>query len=249
MVPESTIPKTMAERVERRAMLKLTGELFGSEEDSISFDRYDVVAQQLLQITTSTDVQLAIVVGGGNIFRGRFAKQNVDHTEADSMGMLATVINGVGLREALIRNGANDARLMTAFNLPEFAEPYIRLKARHHLNNHRLVIISGGLGMPGFSTDSAVAQYADELHCEIVFKASSVDGVYNFDPQHNPEAIRYDKITYQEAIEKRLGVMDTTAFAMCMRSKIPIFVFNIKELDKLPQILDGDYSFGTLIHN
>lgn len=237
----------MAERVDR-AILKLSGELFGKEDEPISFDRYDIVARQVLQIVTSTDVQMAIVIGGGNIFRGRDADPNVDHTEADAMGMLATVINGIGLREAMVRNGATDTRLMTAFAIHDFAEPYIRLKARHHLDEKRLVIIAGGLGMPNFSTDSAVAQYADELQCGIIFKASTVDGVYDHDPHNNPSAIRYTEISYKEAIAQELGIMDTTAFAMCKKSGIPIFVFNISDLDRLPQILDGDHSFGTLIH-
>ncbi len=137
---------------------------------------------------------------------------------------------------------------MTAFAIHDFAEPYIRLKARHHLDEKRLVIIAGGLGKPNFSTDSAVAQYADELQCGIIFKASTVDGVYDRDPHNNPNAVRYTEITYKEAIAQDLGIMDTTAFAMCKKSGIPIFVFNINNLDRLPQILDGDHSFGTLIH-
>ena len=231
-----------------RAILKLSGELFGADNEPISSERYDIVARQILKIVETTGIQMVIVVGGGNIFRGREASPGVDHTEADAMGMLATVINGIGLREALVRNGTKDARLMTAFDLQAFAEPYIRLKGRHHLDEHRLVIIAGGLGIPNFSTDSAVAQYADELNCGIIFKASTVDGVYNCDPRHNPDAMRYSEITYKDAIAQDLGIMDTTAFAMCKKSGIPIFVFNINDLDKLPEILDGDHSFGTLIH-
>jgi len=239
----------MSEReVVERAILKLSGELFKGENDPISCERYDIVARQILRIVQITGIQMVVVVGGGNIFRGREAGPEVDHTEADAMGMLATVINGVGLREALVRNGAEDTRLMTAFDLHEFAEPYIRLKGRHHLDEHRLVIVAGGLGKPNFSTDSAVAQYADELQCGIIFKATTVDGVYDKDPRLNPDAIRYSEITYKEAIAQDLGIMDTTAFAMCKRSGIPIFVFNIKDLDRLPEILDGDHSFGTLVH-
>ena len=238
----------MAERPSR-AILKLSGELFGTANESISSKRYDVVARQILQIVESTGIQMVIVVGGGNIFRGREASPDVDHTEADTMGMLATVINGVGLREAWIRNGPKVPRLMTAFDLQAFAEPYIRLKGRHHLDENRLVIIAGGLGIPNFSTDSAVAQYADELNCGIIFKVSTVDGVYNCDPRHNPNAVRYREITYKDAIAQDLGIMDTTAFAMCKKSGIPIFVFNISDLDKLPKILEGDHSFGTMIHS
>lgn len=232
----------------QRAILKISGEVFGDDSNPIKFDNYESVAQKILKIVEETKTELAVVIGGGNIFRGREADSHVDHTEADAMGMLATVINGIGLREALVRNGARDTRLMTAFDLYAFAEPYIRLKARHHLDEKRLVIIAGGLGLPNFSTDSAVAQYADELHCDIIFKASTVDGVYDSDPRKNHGAVRYNDVTYKEAIVKELGIMDTTAFAMCKRSGIPIFVFNISDLEKLPQIIGGDHSFGTLIH-
>ena len=233
----------------QRAILKLSGELFGDSNDSIKFENYNSVALKILGIVKESGIELAVVVGGGNIFRGREADSNVDNTEADAMGMLATVINGIGLREALVRNGAGDTRLMTAFDLRAFAEPYIRLKARHHLSEKRLVIIAGGLGLPNFSTDSAVAQYADELRCDIIFKASTVDGVYDSDPKKNSGAVRYKDVTYKEAIEKELGIMDTTAFAVCKRSGIPIFVFNISDLEKLPRIIKGDHSFGTLIHS
>lgn len=233
----------------KRIILKLSGELFGDGPKPISFKNYDNVAKQLLTIVEESQVQLSVVVGGGNILRGREADIEVDNTEADSMGMLATVINGIGLREALLRNNNGETRLMTAFNLHTFAEPYIRQKARHHLDNDRIVIIAGGLGMPNFSTDSAVAQYADEMKCDMIFKASTVDGVYDSDPRKNNKAIKYEDLTYKEAIAQDIGVMDTTAFAMCMKSNIPIFVFNITNLEKLPQIINGDYSFGTLIHS
>ncbi len=231
----------------KRLILKVSGELFESGDDHINFQRYNEVAKQIIGIVKATGIQLAMVVGGGNIFRGRERSEGVDHTEADSMGMLATVINGIALREALVRNGAVDTRLMTAFHIPDFAEPYIRLKARHHLSNNRLVILAGGLGKPNFSTDSAVAQYADELMCSMVLKASTVDGVYNKDPKKNKNAKKLKKISFQEGLEKRLQVMDSTAFAMCMRSGIPIFVFDIKDLGKIPDILKGDFSIGSLI--
>jgi uridylate kinase len=206
------------------------------------------VAEQLIDIQKQTKIQLAIVVGGGNIFRGRSANIDVDHNEADSMGMMATIINGIGLREALIRYGAKSTRLMTSISIPQIAEPYIRTKGRHHLNNDRLVIIAGGLGMPNFSTDSAVAQFASELQCEIIFKASTIDGVYDSDPKHNIKAKKYSKLSYQQSLDQRLNVMDRTAFAMCEKSEIPIFVFNIKDLHKLTDIIKGDYSFGTMIN-
>ncbi len=229
------------------AILKLSGELFQNKDEHISFDQYESVAKQLIEIQKQTRIQLAIVVGGGNIFRGRQASKKVDHNEADSMGMMATIINGIGLRESLIRNGATDARLMTSINIHQIAEPYIRTKGRHHLKNNRLVIIAGGLGMPNFSTDSAVAQFASELQCEIIFKASTIDGVYDSDPKENNNAKKYSALTYQESLDQRLNVMDRTAFAMCEKSTIPIFVFNINDLHRLTDIINGDYSFGTLI--
>ena len=231
----------------KRAILKLSGELFQDKNESINFKRYDDVARQLIDVQKQTKIQLSVVVGGGNIFRGRQANKKVDHNEADSMGMMATIINGIGLREALIRNGATDTRLMTSISIPQIAEPYIRTKGRHHLKNNRMVIIAGGLGMPNFSTDSAVAQFASELQCEIIFKASTTDGVYDSDPRKNSQAKKYSEITYQDALDQRLEVMDRTAFAMCEKSAIPIFIFDIKNLHKLTDIINGDYSFGTLI--
>lgn len=231
----------------KRAILKISGELFESENNNIDFDRYDSVARQIIEIISSTKIELAMVVGGGNIFRGCEAKSEVDSTEADSMGMLATIINGIGLREALVRNGAHDTRLMTAVAIPGFAEPYIKNKGRHHLDCGRIVIIAGGLGMPGFSTDSAVAQYANELKCEIIFKASTVNGVYDSDPRKNKNSKRYDTISHKQAIDERLAIMDATAFTMCERDNMPIFVFDIKDLSQLPKIIEGDYSLGTLI--
>jgi uridylate kinase len=231
----------------KRAILKITGELFQKDNDPINSEKYDEVAKKILQITRESKTKFAIVVGGGNIFRGRNANPEVDRSEADFAGMLATIMNGVLLREALTRNGAKDTRLMTAIHVEDFAEPYIKLKARHHLEVGRLVIIAGGLGKPFFSTDSAVAQYANELQCDIIFKASTVDGVYDSDPKTNPKAMRYETISYKEAINKRLKVMDQTAFAMCEESGIPIFVFDVENLAQLPKVLKGNYSFGTLI--
>jgi uridylate kinase len=230
-----------------RVILKLSGELFGKNGDNIDFQKYNSVSLRLIKIWDDSRAQIAIVVGGGNIFRGREANSQVDSTEADSMGMLATVMNGIGLREALVRNGAVETRLMTAFPIPGMAEPYIKHRARHHLDKDRIIIISGGLGMPGFSTDSAVAQYAQELRCRMVLKASTVDGVYDSDPRQNPSAQKYSRVSFDEVITNKIQVMDPTAFTMCQRSNIPIFVFNISDLDKTPEAIAGDYSFGTII--
>ncbi|WKZ25825.1 MAG: UMP kinase [bacterium] len=232
----------------KRIMLKLTGELFEKELQNISFERYDFVAKQILKIQEEAKVQIGIVVGGGNIFRGREANTSVDRSEADAVGMLATISNGILLREALVRHGAINARLMTAIDIHQFAEPYIKNKARHHLDENRLVIIAGGLGKPYFSTDSAVAQYANEINCDIIFKASTIDGVYDSDPNKNRNAKKYKSLTYREAINKNLKILDQTAFAMCEESQIPIFVFDVKNLHELPKVIKGDYSIGTLIH-
>lgn len=232
----------------KRVTLKVSGELFGQNGDHISFEKFDVVARQLIDIRRETQIQMAVVVGGGNIFRGRQADSKVDPTEADSMGMLATVMNGIGLREALVRNGAEDTRLMTAFPLPSFAEPYIRQKGRHHLSEGRIVVLSGGTGQPGCSTDTAVAQYAWELQSDLILKASTVNGVYDQDPRKNPQAKRYERVSFQEVLDKRLGVMDMTAFTKCSEWEIPIFVFDIADLDELPRVIkNGDFSFGTLV--
>ncbi len=230
-----------------RFILKISGEIFGENSRNIDFAKYDQVAEKIIEIKRKSGAQIAIVVGGGNIFRGRQADSEVDHTEADFMGMLATVMNGIGLREALVRHGEKDTRLMTAFNLPEIAEPYILHKARHHLENNRIVIIAGGLGKPNFTTDSAVAQYADELMCRMILKGSTVNGAYDCDPRKNPDAKKFDEISFQEALEKRLGIMDATAFGICMKSGIPIFVFDMEDLAKIPEAIRGDFSFGTLI--
>ena len=163
----------------KRAILKLSGELFQDKNENINFKQYNHVAKQLIDVQAQTNIQLAVVVGGGNIFRGRQAASQVDHNEADSMGMMATIINGIGLREAMVRNGATDTRLMTSISIPQMAEPYIRTKGRHHLKNNRLVIIAGGLGMPNFSTESAVAQFASELQCEIIFKMYGIPPIEN----------------------------------------------------------------------
>lgn len=231
-----------------RIILKLTGELFGDGDNSnISFARYDQVAQTLIEIRRQIPLELAMVPGGGNIFRGRQADSKVDHVTADLIGMMATLQNGAGLREALIRNGETTTRLMTNLECAKIGEPYLIEKARHHLAEGRMVIIGGGLGMPGFTTDSAVAQFAADLQCRMVLKASTVDGVYDCDPRANPQARRFQRVTFDDALKKDLNVMDATAFAMCRRSQIPIFVFDVSQLHRIPEIIRGDYSFGTLI--
>lgn len=229
-----------------RVLLKISGELFGdSTGHGINFEAYEKIAKDLIDIREKTKVELALVVGGGNIFRGRYKAEHVDEATADYMGMMATIINGMGLQEALERLGA-PTRMMTAIDVKSIAEPYIRRKALKHLTKGRIVIFTGGTGNPFFTTDSGAALRAAELNCDIILKATNVDGIYSEDPNKNPNAKLLTKITYQEAIEKNLEVMDATAFALCKRQKIPIVVFNIDKLNDIDKILTG-HNFGTLV--
>jgi uridylate kinase len=230
----------------KRVLLKLTGELFGGkDEHGIDFGSCERIARELLSIWKKTGLELAIVVGGGNIFRGRERTSLVDEATADYMGMLATIINGLALQEALERLGA-PTRMMTAIEAKAIAEPYIRRRAQRHLEKGRIVIFTAGTGNPFFTTDSGAALRAIELNCDIILKATNVDGVYSQDPKQNPSARRFRHLTYQEAIEKGLEVMDATAFALCKRQKMPIIVFNINKLKQLDQLLRGT-PMGTLV--
>ncbi len=230
----------------KRVLLKLTGELFAEDNDKgINFLAYEEIASKLIKIWRKTNIDLAIVVGGGNIFRGRERATKVDEATADYMGMLATIINGMALQEALERLGA-PTRMMTAFEITSVAEPYIRRRAIRHLEKGRIVILTAGTGHPFFTTDSGAALRAVELHCDVILKASTVDGIYTDDPEKNKNAKLFKKLSYQEALEKHLNVMDATAFAMCQKQKMPIIVFNIKNLDNLEKILKGQV-IGTLV--
>ncbi len=230
----------------KRVLLKLTGELFAEKDDKgINFKAYEGIALQLIKIIKKTKIDLAIVVGGGNIFRGRERATLVDEATADYMGMLATVINGIALQEALERLGA-PTRMMTAFEIKSVAEPYIRRRAIRHLEKGRIVILTAGTGHPFFTTDSGAALRSIELHCDVILKASIVDGIYTEDPSKNKNAKLYKKLCYQEALEKHLGVMDGTSFAMCQKHNMPIIVFNINNLNNLEKILQGK-NIGTLV--
>ena len=230
----------------KRVLLKLTGELFGEKEGKgINFDSYETIASQIIKIWKKTKVDLAIVVGGGNIFRGRERADGVDQASADYMGMLATVINGMALQEALERLNA-PTRMMTAFEIKSVAEPYIRRKAIRHLEKGRIVILTAGTGNPFFTTDSGAALRAIEMKCDVILKASGVDGVYTEDPAKNPKAKLYKRLDYQKALEKHLEIMDATAFALCQKHKMPIIVFNVDKLKDLDKLLQGK-TFGTLV--
>jgi uridylate kinase len=233
-----------------RAIIKITGESFGNDVDSVNFDNFDKVAKKLIDITNNSKVQLAVVVGGGNIFRGRQANANVDSVEADRMGMIATVINGIGLKEALVRSKVKNIKLMSAFEIANIVELYNQEAGKTHLDNDGILIICGGLGKPGFTTDSAVAYYAEQLDCQLILKASTVDGIYDKDPNKYNDAIRFRSISFDEALKKELKVMDATAFSLCQNSKIPIFVFKSEDIDQIPDLLiNNNFSFGTLVES
>lgn len=230
----------------KRVLLKLTGELFGEKNGKgIDFVSFDTIASQIIKTWKKTKIDLAIVVGGGNIFRGRERATKVDEASADYMGMLATIINGMGLQEALERAGA-PTRMMTAFEIRPVAEPYIRRRAIRHMEKGRIVIFTAGTGSPFFTTDSGAALRAIEINCDVILKASNVDGIYSDNPKINPKAKMYKKLTYQEALVKKLNVMDATAFALCQKHKMPIIVFNIDKLSKLDLIVQGSRT-GTLV--
>lgn len=236
----------MAKGKPRRILLKLSGELFGDTTGKgINFSSIDKIAFEITRIWKKTKIDLAIVIGGGNIFRGRERESKVDEATADYMGMLGTVINGMALQEALERQGS-PTRMMTAFEIKSVAEPYIKRRATRHLDKGRIVIFTAGVGSPFFTTDSGAALRAIEIDCDLILKATNVDGVYDEDPKVNPKAKLFKKLSYQEALEKRLDVMDATAFALCMRHKMPIVVFNINQLTSLDKILKGS-DIGTLI--
>jgi uridylate kinase len=230
----------------KRVILKISGELFGFENDrGINFNSYDKIAKKIYKIHKNNNFELAIVVGGGNIFRGREKKREVDAAVADYMGMLATIINGMALQEALERLSA-PTRMMTAFEVKAVAEPYIRRRAIRHLEKERIVIFTAGVGSPFFTTDSGAALRAIEINCDAILKATNVDGVYSKDPKKDKKAKLYKKLTYKQALKKDLKVMDATAFALCMREKMPIIVFNIEKLEKMGDILKGK-NIGTLV--
>ncbi|GMX58613.1 MAG: UMP kinase [Candidatus Microsyncoccus archaeolyticus] len=226
--------------MKKRIILKFSGEVFGNEKgDGVDMSSYRKITKSILKIQKENNIELGIIVGGGNIFRGREKDKEFNRVEADNMGMIATIINGLGLAEAL----GNKGKLMTAIKMDSIAEQYNRKKAIEYLEKGNIVIFAGGTGNPFFTTDSASALRACELSCDLILKATNVNGIYDKDPDEHKDAKMYKKISYIEAIEKKLKVMDSTAFAMCWENKIPIIVFNIKDLDKVLKTKN----IGTLV--
>lgn len=230
----------------KRVLLKISGEsLRGKERYGIDVDAVQDVAQEIAS-SLKSGVQLAIVVGGGNIWRGLSKDaQGIDRVTADYMGMLATVINSLALQDALEKMNI-PTRVQSAIEISKLAEPYIRRRAVRHLEKGRVVIFAGGTGNPYFSTDTTAALRAVEIGADVLLKATQVDGVYSADPRTHPNAKRLPKLTAMEAIRKRLGVMDTTAFSLCMDNELPIIVFNLYKKGNVRRVVSGE-QVGTLI--
>lgn len=231
----------------QRVLLKLSGEaLAGHSGTGIDPVKVAYIAQRVREVF-ELDMQVAIVIGGGNLWRGEpAAKLGMDRSTADHMGMIATVMNGLALQDAIERLGIG-TRVQTAVEMNSIAEPYIRLRAIRHMEKGRVVILTGGIGSPYFTTDSAAALRASEIHADVIVKATKVDGVYSADPMQNPDALRYSSLNYQQVLDQQLRVMDTTAFTLCQENAMPIVVLNFWNPEDLVRALQGDASVGTLI--
>ncbi|HRH67072.1 MAG TPA: UMP kinase [Bacteroidia bacterium] len=231
----------------KRILLKLSGEsLMGEKEFGIDHDRLKQYSEDIKAIV-DMGVETAIVIGGGNIFRGvnNDVEDVIDRVQGDYMGMLATVINSMALQAALERIGVN-TRLQSAIKMEQICEPYIKRRAVRHLEKGRVVIFGAGTGNPYFTTDTAASLRAIEIGADVILKGTRVDGIYNADPEKFKDAIKYDTVTFDEVYEKGLKVMDLTAFTLCNENKVPIIVFDMNKPGNLIKVLDGE-SVGTLV--
>ena len=230
-----------------RILLKLSGEaLMGDKQFGIDTEKLSAYANE---IKTAVDfgVEVAVVIGGGNIFRGvQIEGQGLDRVQGDYMGMLATIINGMALQSALEKANV-ETRLLTAIKMEQVAEPFIRRRAMRHLQKGRVVIFGGGTGNPYFTTDTAATLRAIEIEADIILKGTRVDGIYTADPQKDKSATKYDTITFKEVYDKELNIMDMTAFTLCNENKLPIIVFDINKKQNLYKMLKGE-SVGTLVN-
>jgi uridylate kinase len=239
-LPERTGDNEMSDKAAYGSVLvKVSGEMLGGGQGSgIAIEELRRFAAEVASVH-SLGVQTSIVIGGGNIFRGlKGAAHGMDRAIADSMGMLATIINGLALQDALERVGV-ETRVMTAVEMPKLAEPYIRRRAVRHMERGRVVIFAGGTGNPYFSTDTAAALRAAEVHAEVILKATKVDGIYDKDPALYDDAVRFDTLPYMEVLSKGLKVMDATAISLCMDNKIPIVVFDFNRSGNLRRAVCG----------
>ncbi len=232
----------------RRVLLKLSGEsLMGNQSYGIDPPMLTHYANQIKDLR-DLGVEIAIVIGGGNIFRGLQAKDSgIERVQGDYMGMMATVINGMALQSALESVGVF-TRLISAIEMKEIAEPYIRRRAIRHLEKGRVLIFSAGTGSPYFTTDSAAALRANEINADVILKGTRVDGIYSADPEIDADAVRYDEISFDEVISRNLGVMDMTAFTLCKENNLPIVVFDVLKKGNLQRIAIGE-PVGTVVKN
>lgn len=230
----------------KSVLLKLSGEALGGGSDgALDAEAIDTISAQIREVA-ETGCRLAVVVGGGNILRGSEVLGTVSvRATADQMGMLATMINGLALMDGLERNG-QEARLLSAVSAHQICEPFIRRRALRHQEKGRVIVLAGGTGNPFCTTDTAASLRASELGCDIMLKATKVDGVYDSDPAKNPDAQRYESLTFRQVIEQDLRVMDLTAITMCMDNKLPIKVFDVLTAGNLKRVVQGD-PIGTLV--
>ena len=230
----------------KRILLKLSGEsLMGSKQFGIDANMVMQYAQDIKQLVDA-GIEVAVVIGGGNIFRGIQAADNgIDRVQGDYMGMLATVINSMALQSGLEKAGIY-TRLLSAIEMKEIAEPFIKRRAVRHLEKGRVVIFGAGTGNPYFTTDTAAALRATEIGADVILKGTRVDGIYDADPEKNPNAVRYDNISFNEVLSKKLNVMDLTAFTLCQENQIPIIVFDMNKAGNLKKVIDGEH-IGTLV--
>ncbi len=231
----------------RRVLLKLSGEaLIGPQQFGIHHPTLERIASEVAAIY-EMGVEIAIVIGGGNIFRGiSGSARGMDRATADYMGMIATLMNGLALQDALEKEGVH-TRVQTAIEVQQVAEPYIRRRAMRHLEKGRVVIFAGGTGNPYFTTDTTAALRAMEVGAEVIMKATKVEGIYDKDPAKHDDAVKFDKISYLEVLQKGLKVMDSTAISLCMDNSMPILVFNLKQEGNVMRAVKGE-TLGTLVH-
>ena len=236
----------MKEPIYHRVLLKLSGEILSGDKGfGIDPEKANFLAKEVKSIH-ELGVGIGLIIGAGNIFRGlQAADRGMDRVTGDYLGMLATIMNAISVQDALEQEGC-ETRTLSALNITQIAEPYIRRRALRHLDKGRIVIVSGGTGNPFFTTDSAAALRAKELNAEIVIKGTKVDGVYNDDPVKNPSATKYGFLSYDKVLENNLRVMDLTAITLCKENNIPIQVFNIKETGALKKLIMGS-KIGTLV--
>ena len=229
----------------KRVLIKLSGEAIGeSNGRGIDKNKLESVVNQIVELARNK-IEIGIVIGAGNFWRGRYGAEYIERTTSDYMGMLATTLNALALQE-MIESKNIQTRVMTAIEMKQIAEPYIRRRAIRHLEKGRVVIFACGTGSPYFTTDSAAALRAVEMEADVILLAKNVNGVYNKDPKKYPDAVKYDRVTYMQSISEKLGVMDTTAITLCTENKTPILVFALNEKNSILRAVSGE-NLGTII--